>query len=695
MFRRSGIPICILRCAKLSDSVGRCEEHANSLSFQVPHSAARTTPAAAARLDPAATSLVPASIIVIPSHLTWLITISSRFLALCNPHQAEAIDNTAIMTSLPKEKEKDIRKTNENHWLDRYASDFHAWTSHTTIAGGQTVYQRPLGLVELSFDADGFHYGGRADMTATFTLALSHSLSPASFRDRIARAWTALRLRHVLLMARAIEDEASESRCFRIEVPADEEQAVRETHEGVVWIEDSYSADEVDVRKLHDHALNVGRVIEPDVCMSKLHVLPVRRLADGTLELSFLVIMAHQISDGLSAYSWFTDLIRLLNLPDAALGEEIRSALQPSVLSTRLPPAQETLYPRVKGSRARQRWIWAILRVLRHVQHTLPETFKNPLYRPRGPLEKPLPLSPTYNKLFAYEGASMPPLSTAHIAATLSPSASAKMQSLCRQAHLSIGAGCFALAGLAMMDLQASLHPTPPSSPSTSLPMTASFPLNPRSFFTPTPAADSCMLAFSDGIVMGSTPSHLPLEKRFRLAARTANRELKQYQKRGRLTSLNTQNKGEGAAALDKHAPMRLLATGYLASLERVADKLPPHLRGSLGFQGPQGSLAARSGPRATCGVSSVGSLAGYFRAGEYSLREVEEGRKDFCVDYRGLRMGVRAREGEFLVGSSTGADGRVGFGVSYDASAIDPGMAEVWAGRITGLLEEGGRARL
>ena len=599
------------------------------------------------------------------------------------------------MTSPSKEKEKNIKRTNENHWLDRYASDFHAWTSHATIDGGQTVYQRPLGLVELSFDADGLHYGGRADMTATLTLALSHSLSPASFRDRIARAWTALRLRHVLLMARAVEDEDSGTRCFRIEVPADEEQAVRRTHEGVVWIEDSYSADEVDVRTLHDHALNVGRVIEPDVCLSKLHVLPVRRLADGTFELSLLIIMAHQISDGLSAYSWFTDLIRLLNLPDAALSEEIRSALQPSMLSTRLPPAQETLYPRVKGSRARQRWIWAILRVLRHVQHTLPETFKNPLYRPGGPLEKPLPLSPTYSKLFAYEGVSMPPLSTAHIAATLSPAASAKMQSLCRQAHLSIGAGCFALAGLAMMDLQTSLHPTPPSSPISALPMTASFPLNPRSFFTPTPAADSCMLAFSDGIVMGFTPPHLPLEKRFRLAARSANRELKQYQKRGRLSSLNGPTGGEGAAALDKHAPARLLATGYLASLERVADKLPPHLRGSLGFQAPQGELSARSGPRATCGVSSVGSLAGYFRAGEYDLKEVKEGTKDFVVDYRGLRMGVRAREGEFLVGSSTGADGRVGFGVSYDASTIDPRMAEVWAGRITGLLEEEGRARL
>ena len=50
--------------------------------------------------------------------------------------------------------------------------------------------------------------------------------------------------------------------------------------------------------------------------------------------------------------------------------------------------------------------------------------------------------------------------------------------------------------------------------------------------------------------------------------------------------------------------------------------------------------------------------------------------------------MGVRARDGEFLIGSSTDSEGRVGFGVSYDANAIDVEAAEMWARTITGLLE-------
>jgi hypothetical protein len=64
-------------------------------------------------------------------------------------------------------------------------------------------------------------------------------------------------------------------------------------------------------------------------------------------------------------------------------------------------------------------------------------------------------------------------------------------------------------------------------------------------------------------------------------------------------------------------------------------------------------------------------------------------------ADYRGLRMGVRAREGEFLVGSSTDAEGRVGFGVSYDENAISQGTARMWAETIGGLLEVDGGAKL
>ncbi|KAJ4992050.1 hypothetical protein SVAN01_02371 [Stagonosporopsis vannaccii] len=562
----------------------------------------------------------------------------------------------------------------ESHWLDRYATSYHAWTSSTTPAHGRTTFSRPLGLVESSFDADGAYYGGRADMTATLTLALSSSLSPQDYRHRIALAWTALRLRHVLLLSRHLDDPSRGLRCFGVDVPASLDEAVGDVEGSIVWVEDLYGS--VDANEVHDHALNVERVVKPEVCMSRLHVLPPTTLRDGTKGVSILVVMAHQISDGLSAYGWFKDFIRLLNLPVIDIEKEIRSSLQPQVLEARLPLAQEDLYPRIVGNRARQRWIWAIIRVLRHVKRSPPPTFANPLYRPEA-LEKPRPMERKYAKLFSYEGANMPPISSGHIGAALSPSASARLINLCRGAKLSIGAGCFALAGLAMMDIHASQHPSLSASEIPA--MTASFPLNPRAFFANPPPADSCMLAFSDGIVMPFLSPSLPIEKRFLLAAKTANRELKMYQKR-----LKTTGKGEISAGLDKHSPGRLLATGYLAQIERVESKLPQDRQ--LGFGNPQGELKANSGFGATCGVSSVGSLKGYFRPGEHDLKDES---KDFVADFRGLRMGVRARDGEFLVGSSTDAEGRVGFGVSYDMNAIDPEAAEMWANKITGLLEK------
>ncbi|KAJ4342773.1 hypothetical protein N0V95_006867, partial [Ascochyta clinopodiicola] len=438
------------------------------------------------------------------------------------------------------------------HWLDRYATDFHAWSS-STATDGQTWFQRPLGLVETSFDADGAYYGGRADMTGTLSCEVRHQLSKEDFRRRIAAAWTCLRLRHVLLLSRRCDDEGL--RCFKIDVPRSVEEAVRDVEESTVWVEDWY--EDVDEVEFHEHALNVARVIEPEKCLSKLHVLPLRKLPGGkTYALRFLIVMAHQISDGLSAYGWFKDFIRLLNLPPVAIEEEIRTCLHPEAVRRRLPPAQEDLYPRIVGNKARQRWIWAIVRVLRHVKKPLPPTFQNPLYRTHRRSE-PLPLEPTFSKLFAYSGPNMPPMSTGHLTATLSPAASKRLTTLCRTTKLSIGAGCFALAGLAMMDTHATLH-LDPSTPPIKIPaMTASFPLNPRAFFTPPPAAESCMLAFSDGIVMPYLPASLPIEPRFLLTARTANRELRAYQKR-----LRTTDSGRVAAGLDRHSPARLLAAG-------------------------------------------------------------------------------------------------------------------------------------
>lgn len=534
-----------------------------------------------------------------------------------------------------------------------------------------------MGLVETSFDADGTYYGGRADMNALFTLAIQHTLRNDDLRRRIVLAWTCLRLQHVLLMSRVEDDKETGKRCFVVDVPKSKEEAIQEVNESIIWVEDLYKNLNVDVEELYHHAINVGRIIEPSKCMSKCHILPLQKQADGTTEIKFFVVMAHQISDALSAYNWFSHLIRIFNMPAQDIEAEISLSILEAQMKERLPSAQEDLYPPVAGNKARQRWFWALVCVLRYVKKTLPPTFVNPLYREQR-LEKAIALEPKFDKLFDYSAESRPPMSSGHITAALSHSVSKRLVQLCRSAKVSIGAGCFALAGISMMEIHEARYAHIPDSERPAF--AASFPLNPRAFFANPPAADSCMLAFSEGIVMPFLPSSLPIEGRFKLIARHANRELRMYQKRLKATSA-----GEGAMlSLDTHSPSRLLATGYLAQVERVNSKLPIERQADVN---PQGSLAPSIGQYgATCGVSSVGSLASFFKRGTYDLSNI--GEKDMAADFRDMRIGVRARDNEFLVGSSTNAEGIVGFGVSYDLSAISQETAEMWKRKIEGLLE-------
>ena len=581
-----------------------------------------------------------------------------------------------------------------SHWLDNYSSNTLSWQKHTSPTSSSPssssssptstpCYTRPLGLVESSFSTDGTCFGGRADITATLTLHISHTLSTRELRRRIVLAWTAVRVRHVLLKARVGDDEGG----FVVDVPGSVGGAVEEAEGSVVWFEDfDFGVDDgsIDERDVHYHALNTSRIIQPSTSLSKLHILPLVPQLDGTHSLRLLIVLAHQIADGLSAYTWFSDFISTLNLPISSIEENIATSIHEDRIREKLPPAQESLYPKVSGNTARQRWFWAIMRVLRHVQRTMPPTFANPLFRAER-LDSAIALPATYAPIFDYsqDKGKKPPMSSGHVSAILSRSASERMISLCRASKISIGAGCFALAGLAMMDIHARL--TDSSSSTHNLSFGASFPLNPRAFFTPQPDTDSCMLSFSEGIVMPYLPDSIPVERRFTFVARHANRELRVYQKRLR------QGDDEGVGMFDRYSPARLLATGYVAQMERVDDKLPVEKR--TGFS-PQGGLKARVGRYgATCGVSSVGSLAGYFKKGEYDVLKL--GDRDFAADYRGLRMGVRARENEFLIGSSSDEDGIIGFGVSYDECAISREAAEEWARTIEGLLEPESTANL
>jgi hypothetical protein len=258
----------------------------------------------------------------------------------------------------------------------------------------------------------------------------------------------------------------------------------------------------------------------------------------------------------------------------------------------------------------------------------------------------------------------------------MSPAASKRLATLCKGAGTSVGAGVFALVGLVMMEIEEQIHPNIPLEQRR--PFIASFPLNPRPFFNYRGPHDSCMLAFSDGIVMPFLPSDLPLEGRLRLLAKAAHRQLKTYQKR----------KTPGVSS---HSPIRMLASNYLTAVERAEDKLPPQYRQGVN---PQGAYPANATfQAATCGVSSVGSVKQWVTPGKYDLNE--KNGKDVIADFRELKGGVRARDNEFLCGNFSDAEGRLGYAVSYDASAMDEELVDQWKRRIESILEPGPESKL
>ncbi|TID16548.1 hypothetical protein E2P81_ATG11971 [Venturia nashicola] len=548
-------------------------------------------------------------------------------------------------------------------WLQRYANNYHAW-KRTKDADGYTVFKRPLGLVETGFHHDGIHHGGRADITCTLTLEIQSELTKEQLRNRILLVWTILRMRHPLLHVKVPSDDQEEARSFLLRVPRGTTEALDLVAKQLVFLQ-HYA--EVDLRDFVHHATNTGRVVDSSESVSKLFILPLKPLSNGRSTLQLVFVVAHMVADGLSMYNWMQDFIDLMNREVYQIQSEMENALDPNEIEEKLIPAQEDLYPSVPGSLARQRWFWAITRILRHVQKPLSSGFVNPLRRKQ---RKSITFDRHYADVLDYEPTHRPPLNSGHSIPVLTPSASQNLRKLCREAKTSIGAGTFALVALVMSEIEEKVHPN--VAEADRKPFVASFPLNPRPFFGYTGPNDSCMLAFSHGIFMPFLPSSLPIEGRFKLLAKAAHRELRVYQKRLR----------DPVKGLDAHSPLRMMASNYLLAIERMEAKLPPDLRVGTDPQGAYpGNLSFQT---ATCGVSSVGSVKQWVGPGRFNLR----GGTDFGVDYRNMRSCVRARDNEFLCGASSEDDGLLRFTVSYDASAMDEELVKVWENKITTILE-------
>ncbi|KEF60667.1 uncharacterized protein A1O9_02228 [Exophiala aquamarina CBS 119918] len=563
-------------------------------------------------------------------------------------------------------------------WLESYATDRHDWRQ--TMQHGRLMHYRRIGIVEGLFNTDGIDYEGRADLTFDLHVEFKTSVTKRALRERILQAWAAFRQKHVLLSARiaqakevlpSISGRGAEEWFYVFQPSASLRELHSEAEKHIVFMEDHYPNSGND--EFFVHTLNCSRCVDPFSSLSRFYVMPLVSKGEGLYDARFVMTAGHEIVDGLTSMRWMSSFIDMLNRTPEQLRSDVEKSCLASVVP-RLPPAQESLYPSMGNSPARERWAWAISRILRHTKKSPPASFQNPLRR-RIPLSKAEPLPPKFSSVLDYSR--VPPLNTYPVRPVLSAASSQRLANLCREARISIGSGCFALVALVMMLFEERRCPDIPAHER--LPFVGSFPVNPRPLLDGTPTTgkeDNLMLAFSEGIALPFLTRDLDIEGRFRLLGKQAHRQLRQYQKRPR--------DAPAKAMLGSKSPEQLLPMLYLATMERLESKSEQGRKRGWNIQG---EYPAKMGSTlATCGVSSVGPRGSIIASGKFNTRELIEGH-DIAADFRELHTTVRARDGEFLVGA-VGDNGILKFGVSYDGCAIDPILAEEWKQVMETILE-------
>lgn len=457
--------------------------------------------------------------------------------------------------------------------------------------------------------------------------------------------------------------------CFAVETPSSVIQAVEDAGQHLVFLYDHF--ENVDPKDFWMHCQNTARVIDPDRALAKLFVHKIVETSDGHKTLRFLQVNSHQIVDGLTNYNWMRNFTFFLNLSVDELRRRLKQLLEPTGIYDRLPLPQEALYTPIEGSRARQRWFWLLTRILRHVRKPLPAGFTNPMRRKRARTQA-IPLSPTYAPVLDYQ--KTPPLNGATLFTHANMRSTKRLHRLCREVKCSVGAGCFALAALIMMEMYEKREPNIPLSERR--PFISGFPVNPRAFFNLSNEPNSLMLGFCDGIALPFLPSSLDLEGRLRLLIRQAHRQLAAYQKRD-----NPTLKDDGLRYMGARGAGRVLAMQYLWNIDQSTIRTPEALRPI----NPQGAYPMRPNESMqTCGVSSVGRRDTIIKEGTHDLNDES---KDFVADYRSNHAGVRARDNEFLVGIG-GDDEGLGANISIDGNVMDPVLVQEWKHRFETMLD-------
>ena len=565
------------------------------------------------------------------------------------------------------------------HWLELQKAERYVWQQAT-----KGTWYRKLGVVESLFDGDGAYWCGRADLHQNVRFEVKTSLSKNDLRERIVLAWTLMRHSHVLLSCKSVFEHEVTNRgsstqwsdkCFVYSWPKDADTAIKETRPQVSFVADNYP--DLDTQDFFRHIMNSSRALDAKAALNKLYVMPFQKTPQDTIQLHFISILAHQITDGLTTFRWVSHLARIMNMSEDEIRNSIAKLCQDNCsekeMLSRLPPAQEVLYPIRSQHKARERWHWLLTRILRHVRTPPAAAFQNPLRRVQ-PLQKAQKFPSTYEKVLDYS--ETPPLNAGNVGGDLYGRSVQNMRRLCSEASISIGSGLFTLVAMAMMEMEERRHPD--ITLSQRLSFVGSFPVNPRPFLSGEPTTgkeNSCMLAFSDGVTLPFLPRNLDLVGRFKVLGRLAHRQLRQYQKRKRSV--------EEEVHLGSRSPSQLIPALYCSTLERMEGRSEAVNKAGIHVQG---AYTAKASPTmATCGISSVGDVSAILSPPKVDLNNL--GKKDMISDFKGMASVVRPRDAEFLVGAS-GSKEHLGFLVAYDANAIDPEKASEWKSIMLSLLD-------
>ncbi|GAA5877567.1 hypothetical protein JCM8547_007733 [Rhodosporidiobolus lusitaniae] len=395
------------------------------------------------------------------------------------------------------------------------------WTprSHPLAPDATSHYHRPLNLLEAKFD-QATQKKGQSDTFVRLSLSLEgveeQEGGEEAFLGRLVLAWAAARAKHPLL-ACMIHDAVGEEevfpsvqpREFRYFLPASAEDALdgARTTFLVHDAEEGKSLEEAMDEVQSEFVLNGERILlNQGACLARL-VLVKNGREKG--ELGFFLVVSHVISDGLSVFKLVNELFTLsssLSLPTSpsppsfcSLAEHLAKrghvspwpvtpdtlsawavVLHEETLLSRLPLGNEEHYPVIPlpslasplsstppsslSNTARQRWYWAIHRVLLKIRF---DRFPTTLHVPRLP-------GPT------------PPVQarTRWERLRLSKEMSGRLLALCKRRGISPSMLLYSLISLSLSNLLSAAHPTEPYHP-----VIIGFPFSLRPFLLPSPAS--------------------------------------------------------------------------------------------------------------------------------------------------------------------------------------------------------------